>query len=155
LAALAANETAPANVPLKPKSAWRLLGRDRTGIDVKDILHGRAQYGLDVKVPGMLYASIERTRVFGGSVKSVNSTEALKIPGVKKVIEVKPIAGGINVHAGVAVLAENTWAAIAGRKVLKVEWDPGPHAGESSDGYAATMRAAVDRTGTEIVNKVG
>jgi isoquinoline 1-oxidoreductase beta subunit len=155
LAALAANETVPANVPLKPKSAWRLLGRDRTGIDVKDILHGRAQYGLDVKVPGMLYASIERTRVFGGTLKSMDAAEALKVPGVKKVIEVKPVGADVNVHAGVAVIAENTWAALAGRRALKLEWDPGPHAAESTDGYVTTMRAAVDRTGTELVNRVG
>jgi len=71
------------------------------------------------------------------------------------VIEVKPVGRGIHVHAGVAVLAENTWAAIAGRKALKLVWEPGPHAAESSDAYAATMRAAVDRTGAEIVNKVG
>ena len=63
--AAAATVPVPASVVLKPKSAWRILGKDRHGIDLGDITHGRAQYGLDVKVPGMLYASIERATVFG------------------------------------------------------------------------------------------
>jgi isoquinoline 1-oxidoreductase beta subunit len=84
LAAAAASIPVPASVVLKPKSAWRLLGKDRHGIDLADITHGRAQYGLDVKVPGMLYASVERATVFGATLATVDDTEARKVPGAPR-----------------------------------------------------------------------
>jgi isoquinoline 1-oxidoreductase beta subunit len=155
LATKAAAQPVPTGVPLKRKSEYRLLGRDHRGIDVPDILHGRAVFGMDVKVPGMLYAAIERTRAFGGTVKSFDASAARAVPGVRHVVEVKPVGGDVNVHAGVAVVADNTWAAFEGRKKLRVEWDRGPHAAESSAGYAETMRSALDASGKELVNKVG
>mgnify|MGYP001447824371 CR=1 FL=1 len=155
LAASAATMKVPATVSLKPRAEWRLMGKDRTGIDVADITHGRASYGLDVKVPGMLYASIERTTVFGGSVKSVDKTAALAVPGVKDVVEIPAVGEGVNVHAGVAVVATSTWAAMQGRRALKIEWDHGPRATESTESYQAFMDAAMEKAGVETVNKVG
>src|SRR5262249_54283173 len=98
---------------------------------------------------------IERTRVFGGTVKSVDSSKALAVPGVRKVVPIAAIGNGVNVHAGVAVVADNTWAAIQGRKALAIEWEAGPRQAESTATYHEFMTGAVARTGTEIVNKVG
>ena len=145
----------PTEVTLKPKSEWKLLGKDRSGVDVADITHGKAVFGLDVKIPGMLYAAIERTSVFGGKVKSVDSAKALAVPGVTQVVEIPAVADGINIHAGVAVVATNTWAALQGRRQLVIEWDTGARAAESSESYRAFMTAAVSRTGDETVNKQG
>ncbi len=155
LAAKAATVAVPSDIPLKPKAAWKLLGRDRVGIDVADITHGRAVYGLDLKVPGMLYASIERTTTFGGTVKSVDKTAALATPGVKAVVEIPPIGNGVNVHAGVAVVATSTWAALQGRKALVIQWDEGSRASESTEGYRTSMEAALGKAGAETVNKIG
>ena len=154
LAAAAASIPVPASVVLKPKSAWRLLGKDRHGIDLADITHGRAQYGLDVKVPGMLYASVERATVFGATVATVDDTEARKVPGVRDVVRIDAVPDA-GVHAGVAVLADNTWAAMQGRRALKVTWNEGPRAKESSASYREQMKRAVAVTGAEVVNKFG
>ncbi|MBL8988811.1 MAG: xanthine dehydrogenase family protein molybdopterin-binding subunit [Gemmatimonadetes bacterium] len=155
LAEAAAGAAVPKTVELKPKARWTILGKDRGGIDVGAITHGTATFGMDFKVPGMLYASIERTAVFGGRVKRVDATAALAVPGVKQVVEIEPVGNDVNVHAGVAVVADNTWAALQGRKALVVEWDPGPHAGESSEQYRSTMGKALDQPGQETVNKIG
>ena len=155
LAERAATMPVPADLKLKPKSEWRLLGKDRVGVDVSDIVHGKAIYGLDVKIPGMLYASIERTHVFGGTIKSVDKTAALAIPGVKDVVQIAPVGPDINLHAGVAVVATSTWAAMQGRKALKIEWDLGPRVTESTDSYRAAMMASMERSGSEVVNKIG
>ncbi len=155
LAAKAATQPIPADVKLKAKADWKLMGKDRVGIDVGPITHGTAQYGLDVKVPGMLYASIERTLVFGGTVKSFDKAAALAVPGVKDVVEIKGVGIGVTVHPGVAVVATNTWAAMKGRKALTIQWEAGPHAAESSESYLATMRAAVEKKGEETVNTKG
>lgn len=155
LAAKAAALPVPSGVALKPRAEWKLMGKDRVGIDVGPITHGTAQYGLDVKVPGMLYASIERTTVFGGTVKSFDKTAALAVPGVKNVVEIKGVGIGVTVHPGVAVVATNTWAAMKGRKALSIQWEPGPHAAESTEAYLATMRGAVEKKGAETVNTKG
>lgn len=165
LAADAAALAVPANVTLRKPSEWKLLGTEGVrSLDVQDILHGRAKYGLDVRREGMLFASVERSRIFGATVKSFDATRALAVPGVKQVVEVHPekkgdprgtFGGTAAIHAGVAVVATNTWAAMQGRKALKVEWNPGPHAQESTASYTTFMRDAVSKTGAEIVNTIG
>jgi isoquinoline 1-oxidoreductase beta subunit len=155
LAAAAAQIAIPKNVPLKKRSDYRILGKPTRHLDAPDITHGKAIYGIDVKVPGMLYASVERTRVFGGKVKSFDATAALKVPGVVQVVEVPEVGGDVRVHAGVAVVAENTWAAMEGRRALRIEWEPGPHAEESSESYRTFMLDALSKPGKETVNKYG
>jgi len=103
----------------------------------------------------MLFASVERATVFGATVKSFDATEAMKVPGVRHVVEVKGELRDAGVHAGVAVVANNTWAAMQGRKALKVSWNPGPHANESTESYTAFMRDAVSKPGKELVNRIG
>jgi isoquinoline 1-oxidoreductase beta subunit len=119
LVAKAAALTPPADPPLKAAKDFRLFGRDLPRVDGPDFVTGRAQFATDIRLPGMLVASIERCPVFGGTVKSFDASAALKVPGVKKVLQVS---------SGVAVFGEDTWAAFAGRQALKVQWDEGPAA---------------------------
>jgi isoquinoline 1-oxidoreductase beta subunit len=119
LVAKAAKLTPPAEPPLKAPKDFRILGKDALRLDGPDIVTGRAQFATDIHLPGMLVASIERCPVFGGKVKSFDASAALKVPGVKKVLQVS---------SGVAVFGEDTWAAFAGREALKVQWDEGPAA---------------------------
>ena len=151
----AARLPVPEQVALKPKTQFRILGKPRSGIDVPDITHGRAIFGIDVKVPGMLYASIERAAAFGATVKSFDAAAARQVPGVRDVVQLPAVANGVVTHAGVAVVAGNTWAAMQGRKALKVEWEPGPHANESTPSYHEFMSQAMDRPGAETVYRVG
>lgn len=119
LAARAAKLPVPADPPLKAAKDFRILGRDMARVDGPDIVTGKAQFASDLHLPGMLVASIERCPVFGGALKSFDATAALKVPGVSKVVQVP---------SGVAVIAEDTWAAFQGREALKVTWDEGPAA---------------------------
>ena len=156
LADAAAKIAVPTNVALKKPAEWRLMGRDGIrSLDVADITHGRAKYGLDVRRDGMLFASVERATVFGSTVRSFDANAALAVPGVKQVVEVKSAFKEAGVHAGVAVIATNTWAAMQGRKALKVNWNDSPHAKESTAAYVAFMRDAVSKTGAEVVNRIG
>jgi isoquinoline 1-oxidoreductase subunit beta len=145
---------APAMVKLKPRSEWRIMGKPQIGRDVAEITHGTAKYGIDIRVPNMRFASIERTREFGATVKSFDASAAMKVPGVLQVVETKPVPGS-GVHAGVAVIATNTWAAMQGRRALKIEWTSGRFAAENSNSYREFMRNAVEKTGAEVVNKNG
>lgn len=119
----AAKLPAPAEVPLKDPKNFRLLGKSIPRLDSHEKAEGRAQFGIDVKVPGMLVATIERCPVLGGKLKSFDATKALAINGVQRVFEVPN---------GVAVVANSTWAAMQGRAALTVSWDEGPHAELSS-----------------------
>jgi isoquinoline 1-oxidoreductase beta subunit len=115
---------------LKDPKSYRLIGSRQRVIDARDIVTGRAQYGLDATLPGALYAVIARCPTFDGELKSFDAARARKIPGVRDVIVVpgpklgEPITA--NLAPGVAVLADNTWAALKGREALKIEWTPGP-----------------------------
>lgn len=155
LAGAAAERPVPEAPRLKSPEEWRLLGRDVLGVDVADIVTGRAIYGLDVRLPDMRYAAVARTPVHGGRVRRYDASGALGVPGVERVVEVPPVGGGVNVHAGVAVLAENSWAALRGRDALEVEWDPGPGEGDSSEAYSRRMREALERPGAAVVNRLG
>jgi len=156
LAADAARQPVPKNPPLKPRDRWKLLGKDHIGKDMADIVHGRVRFGLDQRPPGLLFASIERPREFGATLAHVDPTGALAVPGVRQVIEIEPSTERPEgVAGGVAVIAANTWAALEGRRRLKLTWKPGPHAAESSTSYEREMAAALDRPGAEEVNRIG
>ncbi|MDN3640271.1 molybdopterin-dependent oxidoreductase [Simiduia curdlanivorans] len=131
LAAAAAALPAPAanSLIFKAKKDYQYIGKPVAIVDLPAMVSGATQFGIDTELPGMVYASIERTPVMGGKVKSFDASAALKVKGVLQVVE---IAGGItpaafNPHAGIAVVATNTWAAQTARKLVKVEWDLGAH----------------------------
>ncbi len=120
-----------------------LIGQPtRQGSDGRDIVSGRAHYGIDTKVPGMLYASVERPAFRGAKPKKMNESAARAVRGVRAIVQT---------DRGVAVVAENTWAAIKGRAALAVEWsDPPPDAFDSEVhsgklGEAARGRANITR----------
>ncbi|WP_316183912.1 MULTISPECIES: xanthine dehydrogenase family protein molybdopterin-binding subunit [unclassified Bradyrhizobium] len=155
LAADAASLPVPAvdTVQLKSPKDFRYLGKGQVSIvDLHDITVGKARYGADVRLPGMKYAVIARPPVTGGKVKSFDPAEALKVPGVEQVIEVKgwPWPSKFQPLGGVAVIARNTGAAIKGRDVLKVEWDDGANASYDSVAYRAELEAAARQPGLVV-----
>ena len=114
--------TPPKDVKLKRREEYKIVGKPLPRQDNPDKINGKAKFGLDVKLPGMLYAVIERSPRFKGKVKSFDDSATMKVPGVKKVIKTSAPVFAYE-REGVAVIAESLWAATEGRKVLKVEWD--------------------------------
>jgi isoquinoline 1-oxidoreductase beta subunit len=144
------------DVRLKPKSEWRYIGKGMKSYDLTDLCTGKAMYGMDVHRDNMLYASIEHPPVFGGKIKSVDDSETLKVAGVRQTIAVDPFKPpcGFQPLGGVAVIADNTWAAFKGRRKLKVEWDNGANASYNSDDYKQELHATAKKPG-KIVRNVG
>src|SRR3984893_15317063 len=113
---------APKNVQLKKRSDYKLIGKPLHRLDTPLKTNGKAVFGLDKRLPGMLYAAVERNPRFRGTVKNFDDSETRKIPGVKNVFKVKMSVFN-TYREGVAVVADSSWAAIQGKKALKVEWD--------------------------------
>ena len=139
---------APEQLKLKDPAQFRYIGQGKVrAVDSEAIARGQAQYGMDMRLPGMVYAVVARPPVLGGKLRSVDSAEALKVPGVLRVIELPGFTGApmFKPLGGVAVVATNTWAAMQGRKALKITWDDGPHASYNSASYRAELEAAARR----------
>lgn len=139
---------APEQLKLKDPAQFRYIGQGKVrAVDSEAIARGQAQYGMDMRLPGMVYAVVARPPVLGGKLRSVDSAEALKVPGVLRVIELPGFTGApmFKPLGGVAVVATNTWAAMQGRKALKVSWDDGPHGTYNSASYRAELEAAARR----------
>lgn len=137
LVADAAKVQLPANPVLRSPSDFRLIGKPTKCIDGRDIVTGAARYGIDTKVQGMLYASIERAPWRGATPKSTQDANARAIPG----IQIVPCTSGI------AVVGETTWAALKGRTALAVEWDDPPRDAFDSDSHFKTLAEASERKG--------
>ena len=112
----------PKEPKLKDPKDFKILGKMAKRPDVPLKTNGKAQFGIDITVPGMRYSTVERCLVIGGTLKSFDAVEALKVPGVEKVVGVEKIMGKYH-STGVAVIATTYWAAMQGRKKLKIEWD--------------------------------
>ena len=155
LVELASTLAVPRDIPLKDKKEYKYIGQPVIGPKTYQAAKGVTPYSINVKVPNMLYAVIERCPVWGGSLVSFDATKAKAIPGVFDVIEIEPIAldprmdykGGV--RAGVAVLANNTWAAMEGKKVLTIEWEDGPN-GQKSDEDMSRELALSKKQTTEV-----
>jgi isoquinoline 1-oxidoreductase beta subunit len=143
LAEAASKVTPPANVAVKDFTKFRLIGTSPKRLDTKLKVTGKAQYGIDIRVPGMQYASLERCPVFGGKVASFDATQAKAVPGVKQVIQISN---------GVAVLADNTWSAMQGRRVLKIKWDEGRMANTSSATLHKMFADLLEKPGAVALN---
>jgi isoquinoline 1-oxidoreductase beta subunit len=159
IARAAADLPVPArkDVRLKAPQEFRYIGKGNLDlIDNRDITTGRAGYGLDTRLEGMLYAVVARPPVFGGAVKTYDATEALRVPGVVRVVTIDPPAGPVEFQplGGVAVIAKNTWAALKGRDAVKVTWDDGPNASYDSDAYRSTLEEAARKPG-KVVRQEG
>ncbi|OAI07936.1 xanthine dehydrogenase family protein molybdopterin-binding subunit [Methylomonas methanica] len=142
---------------LKSSTEFRYIGKGRQGVyDGRDIVTGRAMYGIDTQLKGLLYAVVARPPVLGGKLLKFDASAALKVPGVVKIVELpsSPLPAEFNPLGGVAVIAINTWAAIQGRNALKIEWDNGIHASYDSLAYKAELEAAVRQPG-KVVRQQG
>jgi isoquinoline 1-oxidoreductase beta subunit len=154
-AADAVKLTPPAEpLPLKPASAFRIVGTPQRTVDAEAIVSGRARYGLDVREPGRLVAVVARCPTFGGDVASVDDSKARAIPGVRHVVRLPaPPADQPILHqlaAGVAVVADDTWTALKARDALEIAWTPGPGASDSTAALEERCLAATKQAGTPV-----
>jgi isoquinoline 1-oxidoreductase beta subunit len=138
------------NPQLKDKKDYKIIGQAISGVDNKAIVTGKIEYGIDSRPKGMLVAVIERCPVYGGKVKSVDESCALKVSGVEKVIALDPTKNPTQVVAGVAVVAKNTWAALKGRKALKIEWDLSGIETEDDDRLKTAFEKNIKAAGTVL-----
>ncbi len=146
-----------ATLRLKAAKDFRYIGKDgRALVDNDDIVTGKATFGIDVRLDGMLYAVVARPPVYGGRVRTHDAKAALAVPGVVKVVPLDgaPIPSAFLPLGGIAIIAENTWAAIEARRKLAIEWDDGPNAGYDSAAYRATLETAVRAPG-KLVRDAG
>lgn len=141
---VAARLPAPAHVTLKDPAQFKYIGKLRHKRDAAAKVCGRFKYSIDVQLPGMLVAVIQRAPVVGAKVISVDAAAALQVPGVRKVVAIpgRPDVLGGNLE-GVAVLAETFWAAQQGRKVLEIQWSDSPLAGFDSAELSKAQAAAI------------
>jgi isoquinoline 1-oxidoreductase beta subunit len=139
----------------KPASEWRYVGKPIPIVDLDDMVLGKATYGIDVVLPGMKYASIERCPVYGGKALQFDTTDALKVPGVEQVLEIPaiPIPSGYDPLGGIAVIAGDTWSAQQGRQKLKITWDFGPNANHDTTDYRAQIEATAKQPGRVVRNQ--
>ena len=164
LAARVATMTPPplSSVKLKDPKDYRIIGKSQKGVDTPAIVTGKPLFAIDVKLPGMLYASIEKAPVFAGKVKSANVDEIKALPGVRHVLV---IDGGITPAAltpwepgmepGIAIVADSWWQAQQARKQLKVDWDLGPAATQSSEGFQKRAKELLEAPPGKTVRKYG
>ncbi|HEX4972496.1 MAG TPA: xanthine dehydrogenase family protein molybdopterin-binding subunit [Steroidobacteraceae bacterium] len=159
LARAAAKLPVPARETLRLKNPaqFRYIGKENIPLlDVDDISHGRAQYGIDTRLDGMLYAVVARSPVFGGKVAKVDAAAAQAMPGVVKVVEIPGTPGPalFSPLNGIAVIAEDTWIAMQARQALQIEWNDGPHGTYDSVAYRAELEQAARKPG-QVLREVG
>jgi len=151
----------PEDVPLKSPKDYKLIGKPMPRVDVPSKTDGSATFGIDVRVPGMLFAVVARCPHFGGKPQSFDASGAKAVPGVRAVFPIAPLGflpkleRNINVLGGVAVVADSTWAAMQGRKALKIAWDKGPHADEQTETLRKQMQEAASGAPTFIAVNQG
>ena len=144
-----------AQVQLKDPAGYKLLGTRIGGVDNAAIVSGKPLFGIDIQLPGMLYAVYAKCPVFGGKPVSANLDAIKAMPGVKDAFI---IAGSDNLNGlrpGVAIVATSTWAAFKARRALEVKWDEGVGAGHSWADFAAQAGAAAGKPGTTTLRKDG
>jgi isoquinoline 1-oxidoreductase beta subunit len=140
LAAAAAKLPVPTDVPLKDPAEFRVIGKSTRRLDTPDKVNGLAEFGIDVRRPGMLYAVVARCPVFGGRVASFDATKTKAVPGVKAAIQIS---------GGVAVIADSTWTAMQGRRALDVKWEEGANAQVSSETISELFADRAAQSGVE------
>ncbi len=147
----------PDRVRLKDPSSRRYIGHTMAGLDGAAMVHGRVAFGADIGQAGLKYASIARCPVYGGRVRSFDPANALAVRGVERILEIpaSPLPTGHLPLGGVAVIASNGWAAIEGRRKLKIVWDPGPNATHDSAAYRSELEAAARKPGRVLRSQGG
>jgi isoquinoline 1-oxidoreductase beta subunit len=143
-----------AKVTLLHPNEFRIVGTEVPRTDIPRKVDGSAVFGIDVRVPGMLFAVVARCPVFGGKVKRFDDTKARAVSGVKHIIEI-PRLPEAHTAGGVAVVATSTWAAMRGREALVIEWDEGEHAQETSASLRAQFEDLLSKPGKTVVRNDG
>lgn len=140
----------------KTPAEFRYIGKDLPITDLDEIVNGKAVFGMDARMPGMVYAAVERPAVMGSTLTNVDSSEATKVKGVQQVVSIPPPKPpyGFQPLGGAAVIADNTWAALEGRKKLKTQWSASPHASYDSESYQKTLLDTVHKPG-RVAREVG
>ncbi len=141
----AANLPVPVNPKRKDAKDYKYVGKPTKRIDSLEKVRGSAEFGIDVRLPGMLHAAVARCPVFGGRLKSFEVEKAKAVPGVKQILEIS---------SGVAVIADNTWSAIQGRDALAITWDEGANTKNSSEAIRKLYQERAEQTGA-IARKDG
>jgi isoquinoline 1-oxidoreductase beta subunit len=141
VAAEAAKLTPPKEVALKDPSQFKYIGKPLKRLDTPGKVTGRTQFGIDVRLPGMLYASLAQSPVLGGKVVSFDASKAKGMPGVKNVLQISD---------GVAVVADSWWRARKARDAITVQWDDGPLKGVSSDKIWQGLAAAMEKPAAQV-----
>jgi len=139
-------------VRLKKPEEFQIIGKPMPRKDIPSKTDGSATFGLDVRVPGMVYAVVARCPVFGGTAKSFDATKAKAMKGVLDVFQIEA-DNGVHSTGGVAVVAETTYIAMQARKQLQIDWDYGPHASESSETLRRQFRRLVDSQMKVVLNQ--
>src|SRR2546428_1843702 len=147
VAEAAAKLTPPADVPLKDPKEWKIIGKSVKRLDTIDKVTGAQVYGADLKLPGMLNATIKECPVFGGKVKSFEADKIKSMPGVRHVVKVGETA--------VAVVADTWWQAKTALDALPIAWDEGPNAKVSSASIAEMLKAGLDADQAFVRTQVG
>jgi isoquinoline 1-oxidoreductase subunit beta len=164
LAAKAAALPAPAlsSVKLKDPKDYCIIGHSQKGVDTHTIITGKPIFGIDMSLPGMLYATIQRTPVFAGKMKTANLDEIKTLPGVRHVLvidgTIKPAAATpweAGMDSGIAIVADTWWQAQQARKQLKIEWDPGPAAAQTSEGFEKRAGELLQAPPATTIRKYG
>lgn len=145
----------PERLRLKRPSEYRVLGRRVPGVDNLRMATGSVSYGLDVRMPGMLFAAVARPAVFGGRLLRYDGRRARRVPGMREVVRIEGHENPLRQRDGVAVLADSTWAALRGRDLLEAEWSEGPRGRESDEGLRRRLREALATPPGEVLREDG
>jgi isoquinoline 1-oxidoreductase subunit beta len=142
----------PEKVQLKDESAFELIGHATPRVDIPAKVNGSAQFGIDVRVPDMLFAMVARCPTFGGKPTRFDADKAKAVAGVRDVFEIPAMPGDMFTAGGIVVVADTTWSAMKGREALNITWDHGSAASEHSDDLRQALRTAAQKPGKRVRN---
>lgn len=147
VATAAASVTPPKDVPLKDPKQWKIAGKSLLRLDTVDKLNGKQIYGTDLKLPGMVNATVRACPHFGGKIKSFDAAAVAKMPGLRKVVQID--------DATVAVVADTWWQAKTALDALPIVWDEGPNKDVSSESIAELLKGGLDAKDAFVQTTVG
>ena len=146
----------PAKPTLKNYRDFRVIGKPgQKKTNLQQVLTGKMQYSIDVKLPGMLYATVLHSPVYGGKLLSWDENSVKSIPGIIKLVEVKPMGNSVANHGGIGIIATNRHSAIKAQQILKVKWEPGPAVKWSSSNYTKMLLAEAATKGQLVIDENG
>jgi len=142
----------PEKVKLKDEREFELIGHPVPRVDIPAKVNGSALFGLDVRVPEMLFAVVARCPTFGGKPARFDAAKAKNVPGVREVFEIPALGAEMFTAGGIVVVADSTWSAMKGRGALEITWDRGPAVTETTDSLREALRAASQKAGKRVRN---